>query len=163
MWNRTGGKWRSQNMIVVQESGCTKHHFRIREKLQSLSETEASSKSKECSQTVSTPSSMSYTQKRSRSGGGICSMKAFVEQHPESQLELQDIWLASSLKLANKLQKNVQAVAQAVSIHISKVLTEHCYNEGIYNSRRMLHHIYSQTFAGKTGTCTCEGSRMSNG
>jgi hypothetical protein len=155
------GKGDHKIMIVSQGVGL----FPKQEELHSLWDTETGRKRKECSGSILTPSPMRGTEKRSRHGGGICSVKAFVEQHPESQNRFVRHLTGITHKgicaeLADQSQKNVQAVALAVSINMSKVLSEHCVNEGILHitlDECCIESTVTQSLV--MWTCICEGCR----
>jgi hypothetical protein len=155
------GKGDHKIMIVSQGVGL----FPKQEELHSLWDTETGRKRKECSGSILTPSPMRGTEKRSRHGGGICSVKAFVEQHPESQNRIVRHLTGITHKgicaeLADQSQKNVQAVALAVSINMSKVLSEHCVNEGILHitlDECCIESTVTQSLV--MWTCICEGCR----
>jgi hypothetical protein len=104
-----------------------------------------SKKRKQCSSLL-TPEPCA--QKKSRYKNGMCSVKPFIEQHSKSQTRI--VSKLSKIaqqgiraELGDKSTENVQAVTLAVSVNISKVLSEYCINEGILdNARRMLQRIY---------------------
>ena len=102
-----------------------------------------------------TPEASSDTaSKRSRYGGGICSVKPFTEQHSESQTRIasklsQIAQQGIRAELGDTSTTNVQAVMLAVSTNFSKGLSKYCVNEGILdNARRMLQHFYGKTITG---------------
>jgi hypothetical protein len=105
----------------------------------------SSKKRKQCS-SLQTPEQCAH--KRSRRGGGICSVKPFVEHHSKSQtrivLKLSKIAQQRiRAELGDKSTKNVQAVTLAVSGHLRRELTKYCTDESVLESAsKMMTRLY---------------------
>jgi hypothetical protein len=118
-----------------------------------------SKKRKQCSSLL-TPEPCA--DKRSRHGGGICSVKPFVEQHSKSQARI--VTKMSKIaqqriraELGDKSTMNVQSVTLAVSGYLRRELTKYCTDESVLeHASAMMTRLYGSRL-------TCEVSMYMKG